>query len=297
MLRIESPNKLNRLCAHAYPSLFTSCLGEKNPRLQGGQVSHMDAPLHALDQAFEELYAALPEILGRAFTEGKQATGTFPLLQNGKKKLAHELGIEISTLRERCRTGLKLILQQLESLKDPEITASLPRLKDDLRKKFDSLLSSPSFTQIVLRVVSGETWREALRLPRDTIDVLYRGARAVFEDGRFQEAINCFAFLAWFDARQYDFWLALGHSQFHCALHDNAISSYGVAAHCLPEESWPHIYSATCYEALGDVDQALRCLRQGLGLEKNKSASDRGLVAAIERKMEQYRQGNVTPIS
>lgn len=257
----------------------------------------MNAPLHALDRAFEELYTALPDILGQAFTEGKGPEGSFPLLQQSQKKLAHELGIEISSLRQRCRNGLKLILQQLESMKEKEIVTSLPHVKKELAEKFDSVLASPSFTQIVLRVVSGETWREALRLPRETLDLLYKGAKTVFEDGRFQEAINCFAFLSWFDARQYDFWMALGHSQFHCALHDNAISSYGVAAICLPDESWPYIYSATCYEALGDFEQASRCLRQGLGLEKNKSASDRGLVLAIEKKIEQYQRGNGTPIA
>jgi tetratricopeptide (TPR) repeat protein len=261
------------------------------------QENKMNASLHSLDRAFDELYNTLPEILGEAFIEEKGPKGSLPLLQQSQKKLTNELGIEISTLRQRCRNGLQCILQQLESMTEPEIIIAIPRLKDELCSTFDSLLSPPTFTQIVLRVVSGETWREALRLPRDTLDLLYTGARAVFEDGRFQEAINCFAFLSWFDARQYDFWMALGHSQFHCALHDNAISSYGVAAICLPEESWPHIYSATCYEALGDFEQASRCLQQGLGLEKNKAASDRGLAHTIERKIEQYRQGTVNPIS
>jgi tetratricopeptide (TPR) repeat protein len=259
--------------------------------------SHMEAPVRSLNQAFEELYNSLPEILGHAFVEEMESKGSFPLLRQGQQRLAHELGIEISTLRRRCRNGLKLILQQLHSIKDPEAIKDLPQLEHDLSTKLHGITSSPSFTQIVLRVVSGETWRESLRLPKNTIDLLYKGAKAIFEDGRFLEATDCFAFLSWFDARQYDFWMALGHSQFHCANHLGAISAYEVASHCLPEDSWPHIYSATCFEALGEFEQASRCLKVGLDLEKNKSASDRGFLLALERKIDQYRQGSVTPIS
>jgi tetratricopeptide (TPR) repeat protein len=223
--------------------------------------------------------------------------GSFPLLQQSQQRLVHELGIEISTLRQRCRHGLTLILHQLHSMNDSEITNALPKLEQDLSSKFHGIVASRTFTQTILRVVSGETWRESLRFPKDTIDLLYKGARAIFEDGRFQEATDCFTFLSWFDARQYEFWMALGHSQFHCANHEGAISAYGVASHCLPEESWPHIYSATCFEAIGDFEQASRCIKEGLGLEKNKFASDQGLIVALERKIDQYRQGSVTPIS
>lgn len=257
----------------------------------------METPLHALDRAFEELYTSLPEILGHAFVEEMGAEGTFPLLQQSQQRVVHELGIEISTLRKRCQNGLKLILQELHSMDEPEVKNALPILEHDLSSKLHGIISSPSFTQIVLRVVSGETWRESLRLPKECIDLLYKGAKAIFENGRFQDATDCFAFLSWFDARQYDFWMALGHCQFHCANHEAAISSYGVASHCLPEESWPHIYSATCFEALGNFEQASRCLKDGLGLEKNKAPLDQELLQALERKMDQYRQGFVAPIS
>jgi tetratricopeptide (TPR) repeat protein len=259
--------------------------------------SQMEAPLQSLDQAFEELYTSLPDILGQAFVEEMRAKESFPLLQQGQQRLAHELSIEISSLRQRCRNGLRLILQELHTMNDTKISSAVPHLEHNLSSKFHTIISSKDFTQIVLRIVSGETWRESLRLPRDTIDLLYTGAKAIFEDGRFQEATDCFAFLSWFDARQYDFWMALGHSQFHCAHHEGAISSYGVASHCLPEESWPHIYSATCFEALGDFEQASQCMKEGIGLERKKPSSDRELILALERKIDQYRQGSVTPIS
>ncbi len=257
----------------------------------------MESPLTALDQAFEELYASLPELLGQAFVKEAGVQEGAPLLHQSQQRIVHELGIEISALRNRCRRGLQLILEHLHTATDVETAAAVHHLEKELSTKFQSVISSPSFTQIVLRVVSGDTWRESLRISREALDLLYSGARAIFENGRFQEAIECFTFLAWLDARQYDVWMALGHAQFHCAYHEGAISSYGIAAHCLPEESWPHIYSATCFEALGDVERATYCMKEGLRLEKSKFSPDQGLASALERKLEQYRQGTVTPIA
>lgn len=257
----------------------------------------MESPLNALDRAFEELYSSLPELLGQAYVREMGEKESLSLLHQSQQRVVHELGIEISTLRRRCRNGLQLILESLHSQPESETCTAATQLEKELSDKFQGVISSPTFTQIVLRVVSGETWRESLRLPRESLDLLYKGARAVFEEGRFQDATDCFAFLAWFDARQYDFWLALGHSQFHCANHEGAISSYGVAAHCLPSESWPHIYSATCFEAIGDVEQAARCMKTALRLEKDRRAPDKELILALEHKSEQYRQGTAMPIS
>ena len=259
--------------------------------------SHMAGPLHALDQAFEELYNSLPELLGHAFVEEQSQEKSLPLLAQGEQRLTHELGVEIASLRHRCRNGLHEILKQLKSSKEPEILGAVPVLEGELSKRLYGLLSSPTFTQIILRVVSGESWREALRFPKDSLDVLYKGAKMVFEDGRFIEATDCFSFLSWFDARQYDFWMALGHSQFHTANHSAAISSYGIASYCFPSDSWPHIYSATCFEALGDFDQAVRSMTEGLDVERKKESPDRDLMVALEHKIEQYRQKVATPIS
>jgi tetratricopeptide (TPR) repeat protein len=255
-------------------------------------------PIQSFDLAFDEICSVLPGILSQAATEEQAANAPFsPLVGPHQSHVLHDIELEIATLRQRCRNGLSLILNELSTHKDPSKREQTPRLKEDLSKAFDSVHSSPTFTQIVLNVVSGQTWREALRLSRDTIDLLYVGAKVMFEDGRFTEAMDSFAFLAWFDARQYDFWMALGHTQFHTALYNGAISSYGIALQCLPEESWPEIYSAACFEALGDLEQAARCITTALTRERKKAGSDQGLIRALEEKLEKYRRRPVTPIS
>jgi tetratricopeptide (TPR) repeat protein len=257
----------------------------------------MNGPLSAFERAFDELQAALPELLSTAAVEEHTSQQSKSLHKQNQQKLTHEIYAELETLRRRCRNGLSLILQQLHAKQEAEIFSALPRLEQELEQRLYHVLSSPSFTQIILRVVSGETWKEALRLSDEAMKLLYEGAKEVFEEGRFEDATDCFCFLSWFDARQYDFWMALGHSQFHCANHGNAISSYGVASQCAPTESWPHIYAATCFEALEDFDQATQALTEGLEAERRKASPDKGLLFTLEHKLEQYRRGSVTPIS
>ena len=257
----------------------------------------MKAPLVALDRAFEELYASLPDLLSHTFLEEQEAQKSIPLQTQGRQRLTHELSLEISTLRQRCRNGLKLILEKLHSIHEPDVAPSVAFLEKELSTRLYKILSSPSFTQIVLKVVSGQSWREALQFPKDSLELLYKGAKSFFEEGCFTEATDCFSFLSWFDARQYDFWMALGHSQFHCANHSSAISSYGLASHCISDDSWPHTYSASCFEAIGEYDQAVECITQSLDIERHKELLDQGLILALEHKLALYRQGSVTPIS
>ena len=257
----------------------------------------MEGPLQSFDIAFNEICGALPGILGRSATEEQAVNAPLSPLKPNQSQIIHDVELELMTLRKRCRNGLFLILQELHSRQDSSTKERTRRLEDDLSKAFDSILSPAIFTQVVLKVVSGQTWREAFRLPRDTIDLLYSGAKTMFEDGRFTEAMDCFAFLAWFDARQYEFWMALGHTQFHTAQYNAAISSYGIALQCLPDESWPEIYSAACFEAIGDLEQAGRCITTALTREKMKAEPDQGLIKALEEKIDKYRQRSATPIS
>jgi tetratricopeptide (TPR) repeat protein len=257
----------------------------------------MEGPIQSFNLAFDEICSALPGILEKTATEEQAVNAPFSPVKPDPAHVLHDIELEIATLRQRCRKGLTLILQELHSRQDATTRERTRRLEVELTKAFDSVHSAPTFTQIILKVVSGETWREALRLPRDIIDLLYLGAKALFENGQYSEAMDSFAFLAWFDARQYEFWMALGHAQFHTAHYNAAISSYGIALQCLPEESWPDVYSAACFEALGDFEQASRCILAALNQEKKKAEPDHGLIMALDEKLNKYRQRSATPIS
>lgn len=257
----------------------------------------MEGPIQSFDLAFGEICNALPEILGRTAIEEQAANSPLMPMQPDQSHVLHDITLEISTLRQRCRHGLSLILHELHANQDPSIRKQARQLEGRLSKAFESVHSSPAFTRVVLAVVSGQTWREAFHLSRDTIDLLYVGAKAIFEDGRFTEAMDSFAFLSWFDARQYDFWMALGHTQFHTSQFSAAINSYSIAFQCLPEESWPEIYSAACFEALGDLDRARHCVTTALTCERKRAEPNQGLIQSLEEKLNKYRPRSTTHIS
>ena len=100
-----------------------------------------------------------------------------------------------------------------------------------------------------------------------------------------------------FDAFYFDFWMALGNSELHSTHYEKAASSYHIASLLLPEESWPHIYSASCYEALGQHEDALLALKQGIEKEKKKESSDPSLLKILNEKREELKMRPNTPIS
>lgn len=253
----------------------------------------MEAPLTAFDQALKEVYEALPNILAKEMEEETEMQS--PLAHFDRKATAKHFASELLHLRQRCRNGLENILERLKN--NPASSEKGHILEQYLFKTFTSVLTPATFTRVVLRIVSGETWAEALKIPTESIELMYQGGKAIFEDGLYEQAAQCFTFLSWFDSRQYEFWMALGHCQFHSDNYSAAVRSYGVAAHCCPTESLSFLYSASCFEAMGDIEQASIYLKEGLTIERSKTTVDYSLINSIEQKLEEYQRGPVSPIS
>ena len=249
----------------------------------------MEGPIRSFDMAFDEVCKALPEIFGQVAADEQAVNPPFVRAKAAQPHAVNDIEFEIAALRKRCRNGLSLILRRLHSHRDPAIQERAQQLEKELANAFDRIHTPAFFTQAILKVVSGQTWREAFRLPRETVDLLYIGAKGLFDEGLFSEAMDSFAFLAWFEARQYDFWIALGHSQFHSAQYSAAIGSYSIAFECLPEESWPDIYSAACFEALGDIKAARLSIATALTREKKKPKPNQELIRALEERRAKYR--------
>jgi len=248
----------------------------------------MEKPKEALEQALDELHSSLPELLANAVVTSLE--GVAPFLPN-KKRITQEIETEISTLKIQCQHGFDHIINAIQN----ENKERSQELKAFLLERFHSLASPPHFTQAVLKVIAGHSWREALKISLETLETLYLGARTIFEEGRFTDAIEAFTFLSWLESKQYDFWLSLGHSHFHAAHHEKAIHAYQAATHTIPDEAWPHVYSALCFEALGNREEAKICLTEGL--EKAKKLSDTELIRALKQKFDEYGQDPIIPIS
>jgi len=244
----------------------------------------MNSAAPSLKQAFEEIHNSLPELL----CSGPEKPTPFP---KNKKAMIHERKEELLALRLRCQEGLQLIIESMTATDQTQATA----LSQILHEKFASICNPSIFTLVVLGVVAGKSWREAFKIPKESCNALYEEAKKIFEEGKFQEAISCFIFLTWLDGKQYDFWIALGHSYYHSANHCLAVKAYEIASHTNPNEVWPHIYSALCFEALCNQEEAKESILKGL--EKAKQHGDEKLSLALQQKIEKYKQEPITPIS
>lgn len=251
-------------------------------------------PTEAFERALREIYESLPQFFSQSICLERKAQ--FPsLLPPNEEKIEYELKENILALQKRCRDGLMFILEELKKEQDPLFHYS--DFETKLTKSFRSLLTPIRFTQALLKVVAGSSWREALSIPRDELTWLYKGARNLFDNGFYAEAADAFSFLSWFDAAQPDFWIALGHSCFHTGSYKRAISAYGIASSMVPQEPWPHIHAAICYEAMGEVDQARDCLSEGLILEECREPPDAKLIENVEQKIRELERGSPSPIA
>ena len=251
-------------------------------------------PTEAFEKALSEIYESLPQFFSESFCKEKKIE--FPdLLPPNEEQITAEMKENILLFQKRCRTGFDLILAELKEENSSSVDVS--SLEKGLAKAFQSLLSPKSFTRAILKVVSGTSWREALSLPQEDLSILYHAARNLFDRGSFAEAADAFTFLSWFDAGQIDFWMALGHSCFHVGSYKRAIAAYGVAAHSIPQDPWPHIHSAVCYEAIGDTDLAKDSLREGLVREESKEQPNKKLIESLETKILDLEQERPAPIA
>lgn len=246
----------------------------------------MEDPSLALEKSFEEIYSALPFLIGEAFSEERS-----PSLQLNPYVAGHDISVDIQTFRKKCSDGLIIILRKLQE------EDHLQGVEKELLKAFSSLCDPSKFTMVVLKVVSGKSWREAMKIADETLERLYLGAKSIFEEGFFEQAELSFTFLAWFDSKKYESWLALGHTLYHTSSYERAIHSYRAAMFCAPEESWPHVFMASCFAAVDDNEEAVRSIKEGILLEHRKTNPDQKLIDSLEKKRDEYTRGSSVPIS
>jgi tetratricopeptide (TPR) repeat protein len=236
-----------------------------------------------LNKLFEELLNSAPAILADTV---ETPNSPFVNDRQQREKRFTELSLSVQELRSKCCSGFESLMRHF-----PDEKKHMKPLMKAL-----SLLKDPAiFTKTILRIIGGSSWREALDISSELTSSLYVCAKSIFEQGLFEEAMNCFTFLSWFDAKQYDHWIGLGHSAYHSESYQTAIDAYAVAALCSPEASWPYIYSASCWEAIGDVEQASAALFEGLQKEQRSPQPHQELLKSLEKKLNDYKKHVAVP--
>lgn len=194
------------------------------------------------------------------------------------KKIEHELSQYMLLAKKRIRDGFQNCVEAVKALSaiDPQI--DIESLKENVNQAFSRFDTVAIAKDMATKVVEGKTWKTLLGLSDLSMELLYRGAKDLFDSGRHPEAEAAFFFLTTVDYTQYTFWLGLGHAAFHLGNLNQAINAYEMADSCVPGSIWPHIYMANCFEALNDYSESLNCLQAAEselqnGQEKNDALS------------------------
>jgi tetratricopeptide (TPR) repeat protein len=205
--------------------------------------------------------------------------------QQRAKAIASKLEEEIKASRKKTNDGMAYCMSALRELapNDPEI--EIDQLTEELSRCFGKLDTPETMQRLGQKAIEGERWKELLGISDKALSQLYKGAKWLLEVKRYQEAESAFYILATLDAAQPVFWLGLGHAHFHQKEFNEALAAYQSQAQCDPSAFWPHLYAATCFEALQDWPNALLELEAALKLLHESANFDRDFESAIQERL------------
>ncbi len=190
-------------------------------------------------------------------------TGEDPL-QNAEfieAQLEHELSQCMRLAKTRIKDGFTYCARAVDDLARTDTTIDLDALKENVNRAFSRFDTVARAKDMCTLLMQGISWKELLGLDDRTMELLYRGAKYLFDLGHHPEAEAAFFFLTTIDYSQYAFWLGLGHAAFHLNNLNQALNAYEMAEECKPGSIWPNIYMANCFEAQHDYEESLIYLK------------------------------------
>ncbi len=124
--------------------------------------------------------------------------------------------------------------------------------------------------------------QEILDLSEEEMAKCYQIAYHLFEEKRYEEAVDAFFFLATLNSYRSDYWLGLGMATQLLHDYEVAIDAYELAALCDLSSPVPYFYLAKCLFAIHDRENALQAL--DLAIE---TAGDSTEFAALKAQAEE----------
>lgn len=108
------------------------------------------------------------------------------------------------------------------------------------------------------------------RIPPQASNELYLMAYNFYNNGKYDEAQNCFRTLVTIDAYQVDYWIGLGASLQMLKEYQEAIAAYAIASLIDAKNPIAHFHAAECFFALQMKAQGLNALENAEQLSKGK---------------------------
>lgn len=237
----------------------------------------------------EELEKTINEDLGsiaHTIAEGVHTPGD-PLqtLDMQAAKIEHQLSQCMLLAKTRVRDGFNYSIKAVQELARTDTLINLDALKENVNVAFSRFDTVAIAKDMCTKVMEGTSWKTLLGLDDVSMELLYRGAKHLFDLGHHPEAEAAFFFLTTVDYAQYAFWLGLGHAAFHLGNINQSINAYEMASTCQPGSIWPHIYMANCFEALHDFEESLICLKAAEQELLNSPEKDQELAIDLRERI------------
>lgn len=96
------------------------------------------------------------------------------------------------------------------------------------------------------------------------MDILYQGAKRLFDQENFADAAAAFRFLTSLNPKKYLFWQALAHAEFRQKHYQEALKVFSLLLVADPRDPISYIATSSCHEELGNIPQAIDALNEAL---------------------------------
>lgn len=175
------------------------------------------------------------------------------------QRIQDEIRMKSLLFRQKSAKGLEFCLASLEEMAAIDDSIKVGDLKESLKSAFAKLATKEQAESMAAQVIDGNCWKDLLAIPTSTMQLLYKAAKKLLEEGHFEQAECAFSHLILLDHTQYCFWLGLGACSFRQQNYDQGLIAYQTASEIAPREVWPHIFQAECFDAKSDFEKARDC--------------------------------------
>jgi type III secretion system low calcium response chaperone LcrH/SycD len=105
-------------------------------------------------------------------------------------------------------------------------------------------------------LTSGGVFKDAHAISDEEMEAIYSVAYNLYENGKYDDALQVFKFLCFFDHMEKKYWLGLGAVRQMLRQYDDAVNAYSMAAMLDIDDPAPASHAADCLLLAGKKEEA-----------------------------------------
>jgi tetratricopeptide (TPR) repeat protein len=230
--------------------------------MANGELESAQKELHR--DVKEQIHVASLALAELTVEDEAHKEGLIPQISK-EAALETEMMKELSQFQKKIEDGVLQLLKTMSELAAHEpsflsdevarelagVVAFSKNLKENLETYFEEFAQDTPLQQIC-------------GLSDETLQLLYRAAKYIYDGAHYKEAAEAFAFLTLLNPNFPIFWYALGESEYRLHKYESALYALAFAAQNDPEDPYCHLTSSRCYEAIKEYDNAVNALELAL---------------------------------